>query len=200
LSAANGRSGGILVGINTNTLKVNRVDSGYFCVEFSIKSKLDRFEWLFVSVYGAAQDKYKHEFLAELVRMCEAENLPMLFAGDFNTLRRPVEKSNDNFNPRWPFMFNSIIENLNLREIVLSGRQFTWARIRANPTYEKLDRVLASVEWEQKFPLVSVWALTRSGSDHTPLLIDVGRQAHVGNKTRFTFELSWIEREGFHDW
>jgi hypothetical protein len=38
--------------------------------------------------------------------------------------------------------------------------------------FEKLDRVLASVEWEQKFPLVSVRALTRSRSNHTPLLID----------------------------
>jgi hypothetical protein len=62
-----------------------------------------------------------------------------------------------------------------------------------------LDRVPASVEWEQKFPLVSVWDLTHSGADHTPLLIDVGRQAHVGNKARFSFELSWLEQEVFHE-
>jgi hypothetical protein len=73
--------------------------------------------------------------------------------------------------------FNAIIENLNLREIALSGRKFTASR-RQTPTYEKLDRVLASVEWEQKFPLVTVRALTRSGSGHTPLLIDAGIQAH----------------------
>jgi endonuclease/exonuclease/phosphatase family metal-dependent hydrolase len=65
------------------------------------------------------------------------------------------------------------------------GRQYTSARRRSTPTYKKLDRVLASVEWEQKFPLVSVRALTRSGSDHTPLLIDTGRRAHIGNKTCF---------------
>jgi hypothetical protein len=60
-----------------------------------------------------------------------------------------------------------------------------------------LDRVLASVEWEQKFPLVSVRALTRSGSDHTPLLIDSGNQEHIGNKARFSFELSWLRQDGF---
>ena len=59
--------------------------------------------------------------------------------------------------------------------------------------------MLASVEWEQKFSLVSVRALTRSRSAHTPLLIDAGIQAHVGNKARFSFELSWLEQEGFHD-
>ena len=51
-------------------------------------------------------------------------------------------------------MFNMIIESLNLREIELTGRQFTWANSLPVPTYEKLDRVLASVEWEQKYPLV----------------------------------------------
>jgi hypothetical protein len=81
----------------------------------------------------------------------------------------------------------------------MSGRQFTWASRRDTPTYEKLDRVLASVEWEQKFPLISVRALTRSGSEHTPLLIDAGIQAHVGNKARFAFELAWLEQDGFYE-
>jgi hypothetical protein len=86
-----------------------------------------------------------------------------------------------------------------LREIVLSGRQFTWANRRKTPTYEKLDRFLASVEWEQKFPLVSVRALTRSGSDHTPILLDSGDQAFIGKKANFSFELAWLKTEGFYD-
>ena len=72
-------------------------------------------------------------------------------------------------------MFNTIIESLDLREIELSGRKFTWANAMPNPTFEKLDRVLASVEWEQKFPCVTVQALTRGILDHTPLFIDSGR-------------------------
>ena len=130
-----GRSGGILVGINTNTLKVNKVDNGDFCVKLSIKSKCDGFEWVLVPVYGAVQDSLKHEFLSELVRLCEAGPLPMLLAGDFNILRKPEEKINDNYNPRWSFIFNAIIENLNLREIALSGRQFTWASRMETPTF-----------------------------------------------------------------
>jgi endonuclease/exonuclease/phosphatase family metal-dependent hydrolase len=72
----------------------------------------------------------------------------------------------------------------------LSGRQFTWASRRQISTFEKLDRILASVDWEQKFSLASVHALTRSGSDHTPLLLHTGEQAHLGNKVDFSFELS----------
>jgi hypothetical protein len=106
-----------------------------------------------------------------------------------------------NYTPdiRWPFIFNAIIESLDLREIALSGRQFTWANRRTSPTYEKLDRILARVEVEQKFPLLSMRALTRSGSDHTPLLLDFGSPAHGGKSTNFSFELSWLRQEGFID-
>jgi hypothetical protein len=141
-----------------------------------------------VPVYGAAQDDKKPDFLAELVRTCDNETLPLLIGGDFNIIRRKEEKNNDNFNSRWPFMFNAIIESLDLREIALFGRQFTWASRRETPTFEKLDRILASVEWENKFSLVMVRALTRTGSDHTPLLID-----------SFSFELSWFRQDGFYD-
>jgi endonuclease/exonuclease/phosphatase family metal-dependent hydrolase len=43
------------------------------------------------------------------------------------------------------------------------------------PTYEKLDRILMSTEWEQNFPLANVIAMSRDISDHTPLLRDTGR-------------------------
>jgi hypothetical protein len=88
---------------------------------------------------------------------------------------------------------------LDLREIALSGRQFTWANRRTIPTYEKLDRILVRVEVEQKFPLLSVRALTRSGSDHTPLLLDFGSPAHGGKNSTFSFELSWLRKDGFID-
>jgi hypothetical protein len=41
--------------------------------------------------------------------------------------------------------------------------------------------------------------MTRSGSDHTPLFIDFGEPTHLGNKNHFSFELSWICRDGFTD-
>jgi hypothetical protein len=88
---------------------------------------------------------------------------------------------------------------LNLRETALSGRQFTRASRRTEPTYEKLDRVLASISWEQKFPPVTGRALTRADSDHTPILNDSGINAHLGNKPKFSFELHWLKQEGFYD-
>ena len=174
-----GRSGGILVGINLETILVKGVNNGDRCVKFDLTSKGDGFEWSLVTVYGAAQDEHKQEFLAELVRICEQSSKPLLIGVYFNILRRKEDKSNENFNSTWPFLFNAIIESLELKEIHLFGRQYTWASRRDTPTYEKLDRILSNVEWEQKFPLVMVRALERAGSDHTPLLLDSGDRKSV---------------------
>jgi hypothetical protein len=58
-------------------------------------------------------------------------------------------------------VFNTVIDSFDLLEIDLMGRQFTWANSLPKPTYERLDRALMSIEWEFKYPLVSLQALDR---------------------------------------
>jgi hypothetical protein len=106
-----------------------------------------------VAVYGPTQAADKENFLAELVRMCSHENLPLILGGDYNILRHPSEKNNLNYNARWPFIFNTVIDGLNLRELKMTVHKFTWANNLASPTFEKLDRILITTEWEEKFPL-----------------------------------------------
>ena len=66
-----------------------------------------------------------------------------------------------------------------------------------HPTFERLDRNLVSTEWEQKFPLSTVEALTREISDHTPLLLDTNQASHRGNTPLFKFESGWLTRDDF---
>jgi hypothetical protein len=47
----------------------------------------------------------------------------MLIGGDFNMMRNPSEKNKDNFEHRWPFLFNNVIDGLNLRELDMSSRR-----------------------------------------------------------------------------
>jgi hypothetical protein len=110
------------------------------------------------------------------------------------------EKHNkDSLEYRWPFLFNSVIDGLNLRELEMSGKRFIWANSMPNLTFEKLDRILVSTEWEQKFPLAKVMALSRDISDHTPLLLDNGWASPNGNQPLFKFELDWLLHDGFTD-
>jgi hypothetical protein len=152
-----------------------------------------------VVVYGPAQDDKKTMFLTELVSMCSREALPLLIGGDFNILRSPDEKNKDNYNERWPFLFNVVIDGLSLRELELSERKYSWANSLDQPTFEKLDRTLVATEWEQKFPLSTVMALTRDILDHTPLLLDTGHTSPGSNYNMFKFELGWLLRDGFAD-
>ena len=77
------------------------------------------------------------------------------------------------------------------------GRQYTWANSLQNPTFEKLDRVLMTTEWDFKYPLVTVQALDRGVSDHTPLLLDTGEPSYRAIAKQFKMELSWLAREDF---
>ena len=73
-----GRSGGILLGVRCEALEVQSVVMGDFAVKFRMRSKADGFNWALVAVYGAAQPELKPEFLADLVRICGSEQLPIL--------------------------------------------------------------------------------------------------------------------------
>jgi hypothetical protein len=77
-----------------------------------------------------------------MAHICSKESLPFVIGGDFNIMRRPDDKNIDNFDTRWPKLFNTMIETLQLKEIVMFDRHYTWAGSDNNPTYEKLDRVL----------------------------------------------------------
>jgi hypothetical protein len=81
----------------------------------------------------------------------------------------------------------------------MTGRQYTWAGSGDNPTYEKLDRVLASTEWEAHFPLTRVEARDQNISDHTPLVVSTGASTHQSVTRPFRFERGWLLREGFYD-
>jgi hypothetical protein len=114
-------------------------------------------------------------------------------------MRRPVDKNNANFNTCWPNLFNAVVEHLELKEIEMFGRQFTWANNLDPPTLEKLDRLLMSSEWELKYPKVTVEALDRSRSNHTPLLLNGRVPSHYSNHVLFKFELGWLIIDEFHD-
>ena len=82
--------------------------------------KIDGFRWALVAVYGAAQPQLK--LLADLVQVCGDETSHILIGGDLNMTRRREENNNENFDGRWSFMFNNIIESMDLRQTELTGR------------------------------------------------------------------------------
>jgi hypothetical protein len=89
----NGRSGGILVGLNKDKFEVFGIIHGNFILKFKLCNKVDGFKWCLLVVYGAAQDNDKQKFLSELVRMCDTGSIPLVVGGDSNIIRSPSEKT-----------------------------------------------------------------------------------------------------------
>ena len=75
-----------------------------------------------------------------------------MVAGDFNLIYRDEDKNNANYNRAMMGRFRRFINDLALKEIPLHGRKYTWSNQQNSPTLVKLDRVLCSVNWEEKFP------------------------------------------------
>lgn len=86
---------------------------------------------------------------------------------------------------------------LELQDLHLHGRCFTWSNERENPTLVRLDRVLVSLDWENMFPNAHLRGLGSDASDHCALLL----QTNLGqmSKARFHFELFWPNFDDYSD-
>jgi len=135
-----------------------------FFVGVTIRHRLLNVRWDLISVYGPAKHEFSPNFIDNLTRRSENATLPILLGGDFNLIRSSADKNTGGGDIRLMNLFNDFIERCDLREIHRSGgSRFTWTNKQENPTM-----------WEEKFPTTTLTALTRVGSDHSPLLLDTG--------------------------
>lgn len=75
-----------------------------------------------------------------------------MVTGDFNLILNEADKNNDRLNRVNLRRFRRTVASLGLQDVHLHGRSFTWSNKRDNPTLVRLDRVLVSLDWDQKFP------------------------------------------------
>jgi hypothetical protein len=121
--------------------------------------------------------------------------------GDFNSVRTREEKrglgavtlpsNGADFN-----VFNNFIAGMELVEIPLFGRTFTWSHPNG-VSMSKLDRFLLSEGWVDTWTNPVVWALPRDVSDHCPIIL---RYNDVDWGPRpFRFKNFWLENSSFKD-
>jgi hypothetical protein len=68
-------------------------------------------------------------------------------------------------------LFSSAIQALDLEEIPLKGRSYTWSNMQNNPLLEKLEWIFTSADWTTDFPNTLAFLLARLESDHIPIHI-----------------------------
>lgn len=107
------------------------------------------------------------------------------------------DKNNMNINRRNMAAFWRFMNDLQLKDLYLHGRRYTWSNEQQAATMVKLDRVLFDQEWESAFPDCMLQALSSEMSDHCPILLST--DAGFKPSRRFRFENAWVGREDFMD-
>ncbi|XP_078173294.1 uncharacterized protein LOC144567116 [Carex rostrata] len=67
--------------------------------------------------------------------------------------------------------FNEVLDDLQVLEIPLKNRLYTWSNKQPGPSFSKLDRAFLSTHWSSQFPSLTLEALELSASDHFPLVL-----------------------------
>lgn len=91
-------------------------------------------------------------------------------------------------------LFQQVISNLELCDLVVIGQKYTWMNNREGNEFvmERLDRAFATVEWVNMYPLYSLRNLPIIRSDHGPILLDFELQTPFRSRP-FRFELMWTK-------
>ena len=194
--AAQGTRGGILVAWRQGILTSDqyRVHRHSVSIRFRIDDEPD---WWFTGVYGPHQDAEKASFLNELREVRSNCTGPWVLGGDFNMIYSAEDKNNDNLNCAMMGHFWRFVNDVDLKEVPLIGRRYTWSNEREAPTLVKLDRVLCTSDWEDTFPDCILQSQASQISDHCPLLLGL-REGNRG-KRRFHFESFWTKFPDFHE-
>ena len=138
-------------------------------------------------------DGDKALFLEELEAIRDACHEPWALTGDFNLILNEADKSNDRVDRASLRRFRRTVAALELQDLHLHGRCYTWSNERANPTLVRLDRVLVSLDWDTLFPNAHLRGLGSETSDHCATNL-----AQM-SKPRFHFEVFWPKFEDYDE-
>jgi exonuclease III len=174
-----GTRGGILLAWQSALVSVSHSHFSTNALTARISIGVDQ-SWWFTGVYGPQRDVDKCAFLQELQDICDLHVGPWLVAEDFNLIVDPEDKSRGCLHRSMMARFRRALSVLELKELYLNGRRFTWSNERERPTLEKLDRVFSTVDWKALYPDAFLSAMSTGPSDHCPLVLSLSPDLHHG--------------------
>jgi hypothetical protein len=158
---------------------------GKYMISTTIKNRANGNTFSFTGVYGPQTDPDKRQFLLELQTLRPTLLSEWIVTGDFNLIYRAEHKNNNRLHFRLMNSFKSALDSLELRELHLHGRRFTWSSGTDDPTFTKIDHLFCTEQWELQHPNCYLQALSSSMSDHCPLLLSYMPASNLKKGFRF---------------
>ncbi|CAO2167262.1 unnamed protein product [Urochloa humidicola] len=196
-SPSEGASGGILLGWVGSIFSGEIIEINKFAVTVKLTSLHNNEAWTLTTVYGPCQGEDRQLFVEWLngLQIDDEEN--WLLIGDFNFYRSLTDRNKAGGNMQDIMVFNEIISNLNLQEIPLKGRQYTWSNMQQDPLLEQIDWCFTSANWISNYPNTLLMPMGRPISDHIPCTVQIG--TNIPKAQVFRFENYWVNQPGFLD-
>ena len=187
-------SGGCIITWRKNYTRINSWSTRHSC---SVVLKQNNSGEIFTvtNVYGPSEDALKPDFLKELSKMADLINSKWMLVGDFNLVRWLIDRSSDMRATNLMDLFNELIVELQLVDVPLKNRSYTWCSKRPKPVFSRIDRCFMSPEWNTTFPIITLHAQDMMVSDHVPLILSCKHRFHVKRQPKM--ELLWLRHYYF---
>ncbi|WOG90545.1 hypothetical protein DCAR_0309789 [Daucus carota subsp. sativus] len=189
----------IVIGWNPavfDVLEIISSDQVIHCVVTDLETKTS----FHCSVVYAANDHVIRRDLWHSLRSYSMLTMtsPWVVMGDFNAIL-DVSEAQGGVESRSPAVqeFKDCVNYIEVQDVVYSGIHFTWSGApHGVGVVKKLDRVLANLDFLQKFTGAVSKFLPRGVSDHSPAIVDLKMVRRRG-KSSFKFNNFLAYRENF---
>ncbi|XP_028122982.1 uncharacterized protein LOC114320085 [Camellia sinensis] len=100
------------------------------------------FQCTLVNIYAPNEVIRRRQLWDSLVRIHQHFPNPWCVGGDFNEIRYMGERKGCSSRERWMKDFNELVEKLELTDMPLLGRQYTWCNALHGNRWSRIDRFL----------------------------------------------------------
>lgn len=194
---AHGSAGGVLMAWNSVMFTKIGQQIDNYCLSVDLANNLDDSIFRITGTYGPSTNSGKGAFFREIRAAQPPNDLPWLLFGDFNVTLWPQDRSSQGQHQYQSARFRTTINQLQLMDLRLQGRIYTWSSDRECPTFVRLDRFLISTSWSTIFPHTSQIALPNTTSDHCPTICQA--QTKFPTSNTFKMENNWLKHTGFKE-
>lgn len=194
-----GQSGGLVLYWNSSVnCSISNYSNNHIDAEITDTNKG---KWRLTGYYGFPNNNRRREAWNFFRQLANVSNLPWCIIGDFNDILSPHEKKGNNERANWLINgFRNAVCDSGLAEVHTEGYLYTWFKSlgTTRAVEERLDRALATENWQIQFPDAVLENLPAPSSDHYAILLSC--ESISNNRRvlpRFKFENAWLADPGF---
>ncbi|XP_058211519.1 uncharacterized protein LOC131323689 [Rhododendron vialii] len=166
---AEGASGGAITIWKNNVFKFEEVISRkkFILIRGNISGN---FPCVILNVYAPNNYIERRDVWNEIKARKIRFNMPWVLGGDFNEIKSTGERSGCSRVDRGIRDFQEFINCMEVIDLPMVGRKFTWSNVQEENIQSRIDRFLVPQERLDKFSVFQ-WGLPRITSNHCPIML-----------------------------